>query len=277
MQPLAYSRLATVLVVAMALCVSTAHAQRRRGAAQNPQVPTASGSSIAGDRVSLAKRNLAEGNQEQEVAKKRIEMEFKQRPEWIAAQNELNEAKKELEAAKNAVLETLKTNAAYLAAIAARTQASKALADIRDSGDINALSAASRQNAQAASAVTQLESRAITNDPVCQAAQKRVDAATSGMRVLEAQLQHIRDTDTELMAAKQKIMVANIDLAAAQNELREAEEREAQNLKHQQDMQQEQLRRQQIENQRRELELQRQRERQRNGQPRQGQGQGRRN
>jgi hypothetical protein len=153
-----------------------------------------------------------------------FEADYKKTPDYAAAQKTMDDATAEVDAARTAAINKLKTGSVeYKAAVLKVTDARKKLDTIRANGGTREqISAQSKAIQDASDAVTKLETDAVTKDTRSQDAKKKLAEATDGLKVQKDKMtdakkedEKLKELQTAVDAAKTKVDDAKKALADA--------------------------------------------------------------
>lgn len=166
------------------------------------------------------------------AARAKIEQKFKGRPDWAAAELELNKSKQAHGAAVRAALAARRAQPDYKAAAAGKTAAEEKQRALNETGRATAeqLGAVGDDLVRHATDVRRMEGEA-TADPKIAAAKVRYDAAVKQMAVLRQEVESMALTDPDCMVADQNFAAAQVALKSAQENLRTTQKSEAEAAK----------------------------------------------
>jgi hypothetical protein len=179
---------------------------------------------IAADRAQVATNQAAfnTANVTYTTAVTDFTTAFMKQPDYAAAQKGVDDATKELDAARAAVMAKLKANdAAYKAAVQKETDAKKKLDTIRaNGGNRDQIATQSQAILDAGAAVVKIENDALAKDIPYQDAKKKLAAATDKLKTQKDALAEAIKTDEKLVGLKANIDTAKTALADAQTKLK---------------------------------------------------------
>ena|ERR1700722_9445352 len=141
---------------------------------------------------------------------------FEASAEYTAAKAELDSSSTDYDSDRNRVLDALHGTQEYQDACSVRDQAVAAVAQARKDGDApEDIISAANDSMKARHAVTEMENKALLNDPTYQANKKRFVAANTALRKLEERYKIILATSPQYQRAKSDLGSARGDLTAA--------------------------------------------------------------
>jgi len=190
------------------------------GAAAQPQVNPV----IAADRAQVTTNQSAlnAANLSYTNAVTDFTTTFMKTPDYAAAQKGVDDATKELDAARAAVIAKLKANdTAYKAAVQKEADAKKKLDQIRaNGGNRDAISAQAQAILDAGDAVTKIENDALAKDIPYQDAKKKLAAANDKLKAQKDALADAIKNDEKLTGLKTAVDTAKTALADSQTKLK---------------------------------------------------------
>ena len=156
------------------------------------------------DQVSTNQAALTTANTAYTKAVSAFMTEYKKKDEYVAARKALEQAQKDLDAARGDVLAKLKTsNADYQSAVAKETAAKKKLDSIRASGGTrDAISAQSDVILKAGDVVAKVEGAAYDADATCVDDRKKLADAKAAVDELDAKMAEAVKADENLISLK---------------------------------------------------------------------------
>jgi hypothetical protein len=168
----------------------------------------------AGADTAQGKANAAQSRLD--VIVKSIRARFESSPEYTAAKDELDSSSTAYDADRATVINTLHGTQEYQDACTARDQAVATIAQARKDGDTpEDIISAAQDAMKARHAVTELETKALADDPTYQTSKKRFQTATTVMRKLEEKYKLILATSTDYQQAKADLDNAQGNLTSA--------------------------------------------------------------
>ncbi len=141
-----------------------------------------------------------------------VEETFETSSEWAAAVAAIKQAQSDYNDACGPVIDNLKTQPAYLAALDAQAKADANLQNMQTTGSPDDISNAAQTLMSAKSNVKAMEAKAIATDPSTVAAKQRLTAAFATMTQLKQKEQDAVEADPTWIAAKKAL-----DAARAKN------------------------------------------------------------
>jgi hypothetical protein len=133
---------------------------------------------------------------------------FETSAEWLKAQNAIKQAQSDYNDACGPVIDGLKAQPAYAAAMDAQTKADGNLKDMQTTGSQDQISDAAQADMQAKSAVKAMEAKAIQTDPTTIAAKQQLTAAYATLAALRQKEQGAVQADPDWLAAKKRLDAA---------------------------------------------------------------------
>jgi hypothetical protein len=141
-------------------------------------------------------------------AKTVVQETFETSNDWVAAEAAIKQAQTDYDDACGPVLDNLKTDPAYKAALDAQTTAQADLTNLQTTGQPDEISNAAQTLMQARSTVKAMEAKAIATDPSTVAAKQKLTAAFVAMTQLRQKEEDAVEADPTWIAAKKKLDAA---------------------------------------------------------------------
>ncbi len=175
-----------------------------------------------------AERDVSTAFRAMEQVMEKLRPEFEASPAWIEAQQELQRCKADRDAAVNPVLEKLRQQQNYKAAVEAKSTAQAEVEKLRVAGTKpNQFTAAATKSALASQEITRLELEALKADPLSQAALEKLGEAGKQCAELRSQFNESIKNRPEVVAARQELAGKAEQRDKVKTEVREAERKES--------------------------------------------------
>ena len=137
-----------------------------------------------------------------------VEETFETSSEWASAVAGIKQAQSDYNDACGPVIDNLKTEPAYAAALDAQSKADANLKDMQTTGSPDDIASAAQALMSAKSTVKAMEAKAIATDPTTVAAKQKLTAAFATMTQLRQKEQDAVQADPDWIAAKKKLDAA---------------------------------------------------------------------
>ncbi len=167
--------------------------------------------------VTAAQKELADARAALVAATKKAQADFEASPEYAAADKEVKDAQTAYDAALAPVMEKMQKDPSYIEAKAKSDKAQAAVAELRsNSAPDDQVAAASQEAMEANSAMHQLQTAALADDPAVGTAHAKLMDAEKAKAALVTQFHAKLGEDPAYAAAKSAVDAATQKLAAAQ-------------------------------------------------------------
>ncbi len=216
MKPTAVRIMSLVAIAMLALAVSFTLAARPKGGKGGKGGGGGGGNSGPSDSVNnvTPTTSPSDNSQAQQAlrdmkdAESSIDQMYETSSAWLSAQAAIKQAQSDYDAACIPVIESLKIQPAYQAAVDAQTKAQADLTDMQANGSSAQVADAAQAAMQAKSAVKDLEQKAIATDPTAADAKSRLNAAYAALAELRQKEQEAVRSDPTWLAAKKQLDAA---------------------------------------------------------------------
>ena len=194
-----------------------------------PPPVDASAVQLASRGVAESRGRLARAEQEMSVVVAEIRSEAEARPDWRAADDVLRRAQFEYEDGRRAALSVLESSERYQAALAAKEGLARHLAQDRAAGeDADHLKVTATDKMTAGAAVSAMHASAIAADPRMPALRSAMNDAAYKVAALRADFDAALRADYRWQEARAAIDAARSAVAAAEEELAKAADKQVQ-------------------------------------------------
>ncbi|HUB25327.1 MAG TPA: hypothetical protein VL992_07845 [Tepidisphaeraceae bacterium] len=150
---------------------------------------------------------VAEARANLNAVEQRLKTEFEASPEYKTAQDNIDAAKAAFDTEKQRVVAGLSDDPDYQAAVQKRKDAEAAIDQAHDSTDVtqDQIADLAQQSMDAKTAVTQMESQAITDDTAASSAKSKLAAATNDFAALKQKFADSMQANPDWIAAKKQL------------------------------------------------------------------------